>query len=37
MGADEAQVLTVVRKRADGSVRVREFIPVQFTRLETVI
>ena len=37
MGADETQVLTVVRKHADGSVRVREFIPVQFTRLETVI
>ncbi|SPE22500.1 Protein-L-isoaspartate O-methyltransferase 1 [Burkholderiales bacterium] len=37
MGGDEAQVLTVVHKDADGGVRVREFIPVRFTRLETVI
>ena len=37
MGVDEAQFLTVVDKDADGSVRVREVIPVRFTRLETVI
>ncbi len=37
MGADDAQVLTVVDKNADGDVRVREIIPVRFTRLETVI
>lgn len=37
MGGEEAQVLSVVRKDADGRVRVREFIPVRFTRLETVI
>jgi protein-L-isoaspartate(D-aspartate) O-methyltransferase len=37
MGADDAQVLTVVHKDADGVIRVRAVIPVQFTRLETVI
>ncbi len=37
LGADEAQVLTVLRKDADGGVRLRKFIPVRFTRLETVI
>ena len=37
MGGDEAQVLAVVRKDADGGIRVRESIPVRFTRLETVI
>ncbi len=37
MGGDEAQVLTVVRKDADGGIRMRESIPVRFTRLETVI
>jgi protein-L-isoaspartate(D-aspartate) O-methyltransferase len=37
MGADDAQVLTVVHKDAGGEVRVREIIPVRFTRLETVI
>jgi protein-L-isoaspartate(D-aspartate) O-methyltransferase len=37
LGADEAQVLAVVHKEADGRVRVREFIPVRFTRLETVM
>jgi protein-L-isoaspartate(D-aspartate) O-methyltransferase len=37
IGADEAQVLTVVHKDADGSIRMRESIPVRFTRLETVI
>jgi protein-L-isoaspartate(D-aspartate) O-methyltransferase len=37
MGADDAQVLTVVHKDADGGVHVCEFIPVRFTRLETVI
>jgi protein-L-isoaspartate(D-aspartate) O-methyltransferase len=37
MGADEAQVLTVVHKDADGGVRLREIIPVRFTRLETVM
>jgi protein-L-isoaspartate(D-aspartate) O-methyltransferase len=37
LGGDEAQVLAVVRKNADGEVSVRESIPVRFTRLETVI
>jgi protein-L-isoaspartate(D-aspartate) O-methyltransferase len=37
MGSDEAQVLVVVRKDADGVLRARESIPVRFTRLETVI
>ena len=37
MGADDAQVLTVVHKDANGSVRLQEIIPVRFTRLETVI
>ena len=37
MGADEAQVLSVVHKDTDGGVRVRESIPVRFARLETVI
>ncbi len=37
MGGDEAQVLAVVHKEALGEVRVRESIPVRFTRLETVI
>jgi protein-L-isoaspartate(D-aspartate) O-methyltransferase len=37
LGAAEAQFLTVVHKDADSGVRVREVIPVRFTRLETVI
>lgn len=37
VGGDEAQVLAVVRRDADGKVRVRESIPVRFTRLETVL
>ncbi len=37
LGADEAQVLAVVEKGADGKLRVHESIPVRFTRLETVI
>jgi protein-L-isoaspartate(D-aspartate) O-methyltransferase len=37
MGADEGQLLTVVHKDTDGSIRVRELIPVRFTRLETGI
>jgi protein-L-isoaspartate(D-aspartate) O-methyltransferase len=37
MGSDEGQLLTVVHKEADGSAQVRGFIPVRFTRLETVI
>ncbi len=37
MGADEAQVLAVVDKEADGKIRVHESIPVRFTRLETVM
>jgi len=37
LGADEAQVLAVVHKDPDGRLRVREVIPVRFTRLETVI
>jgi protein-L-isoaspartate(D-aspartate) O-methyltransferase len=37
MGAEEAQNLTLVCKGADGSVRVREILPVRFTRLETMM
>jgi len=37
MGADEAQVLTVVEKDSDGGIRLHESISVRFTRLETVI
>ena len=37
LGADDAQVLTVLDRDEDGSVRLREVIPVRFTRLETVI
>ncbi len=37
LGADEAQVLAVVRKQADGGILIRESIPVRFTRLETVM
>lgn len=37
MGADEAQVLAVVDKGADGRIRIRRSIPVRFTRLETVL
>ncbi len=37
MGADEAQVLAVVDKEADGKICVHESIPVRFTRLETVM
>lgn len=37
LGADEAQVLAVVDKGAAGKLRVRESIPVRFTRLETVM
>jgi protein-L-isoaspartate(D-aspartate) O-methyltransferase len=37
LGADDAQVLSVVHKDTDGAIRVREFIPVRFTRLETII
>jgi protein-L-isoaspartate(D-aspartate) O-methyltransferase len=37
MGADDAQVLAVVDKEADGKIRVHESIPVRFTRLETVM
>jgi protein-L-isoaspartate(D-aspartate) O-methyltransferase len=37
LGVAEAQYLTVVHKDADGSVDLREVIPVRFTRLETVI
>jgi protein-L-isoaspartate(D-aspartate) O-methyltransferase len=37
LGADEAQVLAVVHKDVDGGVRVRNSIPVRFTRLETVM
>ncbi len=37
MGADEAQVLSVVHKDTDGRIRVQESIPVRFTRLETVM
>ena len=37
LGADEAQVLAVVDKGADGKILVHESIPVRFTRLETVM
>ncbi len=37
MGADEAQVLTVVYKDAEGGLRLRDVLPVRFTRLETVL
>jgi len=37
LGGDEAQVLAVVHKNPDATVRIRESIPVRFTRLETVI
>ena len=37
LGGEESQVLSVVYKDADGGVRVRESIPVRFTRLETVM
>jgi protein-L-isoaspartate(D-aspartate) O-methyltransferase len=37
MGADYAQMLTVVHKYADGGIHMREFIPVAFTRLVIVI
>lgn len=37
MGTDDGQLLTVVHKDPDGSARVRELIPVRFTRLETVL
>src|SRR3712207_1864098 len=38
LGAGEAQWLTVIDKEAeDGRVRIREVIPVRFSRLETVI
>jgi protein-L-isoaspartate(D-aspartate) O-methyltransferase len=37
MGSDEAQVLTIVHKDANEGVRLREIMPVRFTRLETVM
>jgi len=37
IGPDEAQVLSVVHKDADGAVHVSQSIPVRFTRLETVL
>ncbi len=37
MGGDDAQVLMVVHKDAHGGIQMRESIPVQFTRLETII
>jgi protein-L-isoaspartate(D-aspartate) O-methyltransferase len=37
LGREDAQVLAVVHKDTDGGLRVRESIPVRFTRLETVM
>ena len=37
VGPGDAQRLTVVDKGADGRTRVREVIPVLFSRLETVL
>jgi protein-L-isoaspartate(D-aspartate) O-methyltransferase len=37
LGPAEGQRLTVVDKEADGDTRVRELIPVLFSRLETII
>jgi protein-L-isoaspartate(D-aspartate) O-methyltransferase len=37
LGIDDAQVLTVIDKDADGGISVRDSISVRFTRLETVI
>jgi protein-L-isoaspartate(D-aspartate) O-methyltransferase len=37
LGPDEEQWLTVVDKGTDGQTRVRKLIPVQFSRLETVV
>jgi len=37
IGDGEAQELTTVDKNADGQTRIRQLIPVRFTRLETVI
>ncbi len=35
LGPAEGQRLTVIDKEADGDIRVRELIPVLFSRLET--
>ena len=37
VGPGEAQRLTVIDKGTDGRSRVREVIPVRFSRLETVV
>jgi protein-L-isoaspartate(D-aspartate) O-methyltransferase len=37
MGTDDKQVLTVIDKDSDGSMRVRESILVRFTWLETIL
>ena len=37
IGGAEAQQLTTIDKDADGHTRIRELIPVRFTRLETVM
>jgi protein-L-isoaspartate(D-aspartate) O-methyltransferase len=37
VGPDGAQILALIHKDADGTIRIRETIPVRFTRLETVI
>jgi protein-L-isoaspartate(D-aspartate) O-methyltransferase len=37
VGGTDAQELTIIDKRADGQTRIRQLIPVRFTRLETVI
>lgn len=37
LGSEDGQQLTVVSKAADGSIEMREIMPVRFTRLETVL
>jgi protein-L-isoaspartate(D-aspartate) O-methyltransferase len=37
MGGADAQELTIIYKHTDGQTRIRQLIPVRFTRLETVI
>jgi protein-L-isoaspartate(D-aspartate) O-methyltransferase len=37
LGGKDVQQLSVVTKRADGTVTVREVLPVRFTQLETAI
>ena len=37
IGPEEAQLLSVADKRADGRIQTREVMPVRFSRLETVV